>query len=228
MKKLLLVITAIFLLTACSSGQDLQAKKPKLPSKKPGIPSVKNLQANLLRSTDTASADEPDMGRLVESINKNLELSNITGEDLERGWYYGKEDERKFGTPGSWEWVEDGKNSRWVSPNAVDVIEDISDDELCRRTAGIYVISCVEREVPFCEYVTESECRCSDGSGWIEGQGCILMKDNGDFIKIQNEELKQGWYFGLPNQKKLGTPSSWEWIEAGKQSKWRNPPPENL
>ncbi len=231
MKRLSFLIIALFLLTACNSGDDLQAGKPRIPSKKPSLPSSKNLQANLLGSTDKSDEEknQPDMERLLENINRSLELPNITNKDIERGWYYGKKDERKFGTPGSWEWMEDGKDSKWVSPNATEIIEDISDNELCRKTAGMYVISCIEREVPFCEYITESKCDCIDGTRWVEKQGCILADDQDFFVRISSDDLKKGWYFGLPNERKLNTPLTWIWVENGKESKWQNPPPsQNL
>lgn len=227
MKRLSFFIIAIFLLTACSSGGDLQAGKPRIPSaKKPSLPSLKNLQANLLGSADNDEVrKELDMERLLEDINKNLELPNITADDIDRGWYYGKRYERKFGTPNSWEWVDDARDSRWVSPNATVIIEDITDDELCRKTAGSYVISCIEREVPFCEYITESKCECIEGTRWVDKQGCIIVNDQDLLVRIGSDELRKGWYFGLPNERKLNTPLSWVWVENGKESKWQNKPP---
>lgn len=37
---------------------------------------------------------------------------------------------------------------------------------------------------------------------------------------ISKQELEQGWYHGLEYQKKLNTPLSWVWTDAGRSSKW--------
>lgn len=40
---------------------------------------------------------------------------------------------------------------------------------------------------------------------------------------ITEAELDAGWYYGLEYQKKLNTPRSWKWIDAGRSSRWRQP-----
>lgn len=224
MKKIILIIVSLLFLTACNSSRIARFEdRPKIPKPKPSIP--KMVQANLLDSTDTARAEGPDMERLVERINKTLTKPSVTSDDIERGWYYGDEDEKKFGTPTAWIWVDERSRSRWTSPNAVEISEDIENDELCRKTAGVYVISCIEREVEHCEYVPESTCRCSSDSKWVLEQGCIKTDDNEDLVSIAPDELMAGWYLGLPNEKKLDTPLNWIWVEKGKDSRWQNPSP---
>jgi hypothetical protein len=110
-----------------------------------------------------------------------------------------------------------------ISPAALEQATDVEDDTLCRKTGGYYVISCAERDLPHCEHISQNECRCSDGTKWIESQGCILVKSDDEFAKITPEELKQGWYYGLNSQKKLDTPSNWIWSENGMESRWQNP-----
>jgi hypothetical protein len=41
---------------------------------------------------------------------------------------------------------------------------------------------------------------------------------------ITPQELEQGWYWGMKDQKKPGTPDDWIWVEAGRSSKWIKPP----
>lgn len=45
---------------------------------------------------------------------------------------------------------------------------------------------------------------------------------------ISRTELHQGWYWGDEYQKKLKTPPSWTWIDAGKSSKWSQPVPHTV
>jgi len=229
MKRLFLVIATIIFLTSCSSDNgDSMAmattKKPKIPK----LPSSAqaNLQANLLGSTKSipdVKADDTDMDGLIDRINKNLEQQNITVKDIDRGWYYGNEDEKKWGTPSTWIWVNKGKNSLWISPSALVKTSDLETDALCRKTGGYYVISCAERNLPHCEHIPENICRCSEGTEWLDSQGCILVNAADKPIEISPGELKQGWYLGLNNQKKLNTPSTWVWSENGQKSKWQNP-----
>jgi hypothetical protein len=229
MKRLFLSAIAIVILTACSSNTDQAnlniGKKPSLP-KKPTI--QQNLQANILgtmrdNEENTANSNS-DIGGLIDRINKNLEQKNITDEDIKRGWYYGSEDEKKWGTPENWLWVNKSAESHWISPNALEQESDIEMDSLCRKTGGYYVISCVERDLPHCEHISKSECRCSHVTKWMDdSQGCISVNDKDEFIKITKEELNRGWYYGSQNGKKLNTPASWIWAKNGQESKWQNP-----
>ena len=225
MKRLLLVIIAIIFLTGCNSGSDSrasakQSKKPRIPQKPVAM------QADLSALKDTEDKEnELDFDRLIERIDKSLEQPTITVEDIERGWYYGSKDEKKLGTPSSWILIDEGAKSRWISPNSIEEVVDIEVDELCRKTAGTYIISCIEREVEYCEYIPESECRCLEDTEWVDDQGCILIDEEGQFVFISSDELKQGWYHGLPNEKKLNTPTNWIWVENGEDSRWQNPSP---
>jgi hypothetical protein len=222
MKRLFLASIAIIVLTACSPSDQANlngGKKPGLP-KKPAI-QQNNLQANLLGAVN--DKNDNDIGGLVDRINKNLEQKNITDDDIKRGWYYGSADEKKWGTPSNWIWINEGYQSSWISPNALEQQKDIKTDALCRKTAGHYVISCIERDLPHCEHIAQSKCDCSDGTKWVDNQGCVLIDDKDEFVKITPDELKQGWYSGAQNAKKLDTPLSWIWLDNGDKPQWQNP-----
>ena len=62
---------------------------------------------------------------------------------------------------------------------------------------------------------------------WKEDQGCLLTNDKDEFVPISDQELKEGHYLGLISQKKLNTPPTWVWQEAGQKSSWQNPSPKN-
>ena len=228
-----MLLTVIIILSACSTDNNSQISqenpnKPKIPQR-PQIAQA-NLEANLLGSTvvqnemqEKNSSPETDMSALIDRINKNLEQSNITVQDVERGWYYGSENERKIGTPNTWIWVNEGEKSHWISPSALDQQKDIRDDKLCRETGGYYVISCLNRDLPLCENIPKSECKCQDNTTWLDLQGCILIDKDGKYIEINDSEINQGWYAGPINGKKFNTPSNWIWAENGSDSKWKNP-----
>lgn len=40
----------------------------------------------------------------------------ITAKDLEQGWYYGYEYQKKLNTPRDWRWVDAGRSSAWRAP----------------------------------------------------------------------------------------------------------------
>ena len=42
-------------------------------------------------------------------------------------------------------------------------------------------------------------------------------------VSISQAELDAGWYWGFEYQKRLNTPASWVWTEAGRSSKWHKP-----
>jgi len=44
------------------------------------------------------------------------EIPTITQEELDRGYYYGTQDQMKPGTPDNWFYVEAGRNSMWKEP----------------------------------------------------------------------------------------------------------------
>ena len=222
MRFLALIIVSIFLLAGCgaTSATDEIPKKPRIPSPE--------LKASVLDydRTDIEKLEIEEMERLLDEIEKDLTRPNITEEDIRRGWYYGSFDDKKYGTPDSWIWSDEGDKSRWISPNALEEDELSEDEELCNQTAGQYLISCIDTESADCDYVPKTECRCIDNSKWKEGQGCIMVDEEGGFVSVSGEELKQGWYKGLPNEKKLNTPTAWIWVEAGQNSRWQNPAPK--
>ncbi|MBU1018175.1 hypothetical protein KKA33_04070 [Patescibacteria group bacterium] len=39
---------------------------------------------------------------------------------------------------------------------------------------------------------------------------------------ITADEIERGWYYGEKEEKKVGTPSSWSWIDEGFKSRWTN------
>jgi len=45
-------------------------------------------------------------------------------------------------------------------------------------------------------------------------------------FEITQQDLDRGWYWGLEDQKKIGTPEDWHWVEAGRSSMWRAPEEE--
>ena len=214
-----LVIVSAFILTACGSGFTATeiTRKPKMPAK-----------ASVLEYRNAAiqNLDVEDMEMLLNEIDKDLNRPNITEQDIRRGWYYGLETDMKYGTPTSWIWVNDSKESRWISPNIIEESDYEEEKILCDETAGKYIVSCIDTEVSDCEYIPETECRCIESSIWVDRQGCILTDEEGELVSVSQNELSQGWYLGLPNEKKLNTPSAWIWAEAGKDSRWQNPYPK--
>ncbi len=180
---------------------------------------------NEIQSEKPASGTDryDDLELLLADITSQLQQPNVLKEDIVRGWYLASENERRYGTPNTWIFIEDGENSKWISPNAIDDVELVTDKELCKQTAGQYAVSCLETTESECEFIVENECSCTYGSNWKDDQGCILTSERGGYAAINSLELNQGWYLGLPSQKKLNTPASWKWVEAGRKSSWRQP-----
>ncbi len=219
MYKFITLALAILVLTACSSGNN--QSKPKIP-RQSTVSSVDSVKAPKIPKISNTTNKEKniDLGTVLKEIDKNISPENITRLDIEKGWYYAKtKNNKKVGTPSSWMWKNDETSPRWVSPVYTKEGGDNKVDELCKKTAGTYTISCIESEVASCEHIPKSKCACTYGSKWTDEEGCVKTKDN-QFVKISSEELKQGWYYGLKNEKKSGTPKSWTWTESGKQSKW--------
>jgi len=54
--------------------------------------------------------------QLEASLLGQISQPDILKEDILRGWYLGNENEKRYGTPDSWIFVEDGKQSKWMSP----------------------------------------------------------------------------------------------------------------
>lgn len=235
MKTLITTFIALFFLTACSgssdrlsditapSGQEQVAKK-----KKPRIPKKPVARAESVRADEQeveADGGGVDMARLIEDINKSLGQDTITANEIEQGWYFAAESDKKTGTPDSWVWVEDGGDSRWSNPNATEVMDEAEKSFLCAGTGGTYIISCIEQDIENCEYVAQSGCRCLEDTVWIENQGCILTDEAGKTVLISDDELLKGFYKGEMSSKKLNTPSAWVWFENSGDSQWKNPSP---
>jgi len=229
MRFLILIIASVILLTACGTppptADITSSQQATEERKKPRIPNPDEFKASVL-DTDTEDLDVDDMEDILEEIDKELNRPNISEEDIKRGWYYGSEEDKKYGTPDSWVWVEDSDESRWVSPNILEDADTAEDRILCDQTAGTYVVSCLDTEASDCEYASKSQCHCIEGSKWRDRQGCILTDEEGSFIPITQDDLRQGWYIGLPNEKKLDTPANWIWVEGGQNSRWQNPSPK--
>lgn len=231
MKKIFLILVLVFLLTACGGGGTASltdaggdSVKPRVPQKHPVLPDLKKLQA-----VDTWVNPDPlsgsTMDRLIDRINENVSPQNITVQDIERGWYLGGKNDKRDGTPSTWVWVDKGKESAWISPSSLDETEDINLEKLCRSTAGAYAFSCIEREFSGCEHIANSLCRCPEQTEWAEKQGCVLLGKDKKPVAISSSDLKRGWYYGLPSEKKLDTPASWVWIEGGQKSRWQTSSP---
>ena len=224
MKKLFLILVSVLFLTACGGGgtaNTLDAggagNKPRVPQKRPMLPDLQKAQ--------NSPTSRINMDRLIDTINENVSSPNITVQDIERGWYLGGKNDKRDGTPSTWVWVDKGKESAWISPSSLDEVDDNNLDKLCRSTAGAYAFSCIEREFPGCEHIANSLCRCPDQTEWVEKQGCVLLGKGLKPVAISSSDLKRGWYYGLPNEKKLDTPATWVWMEGGQKSRWQTPSP---
>lgn len=211
--KLTFGLMACFLLSACTPSVDSGTES--------------DIQANVFSGAGSATRQEDpirQMEKELSELNREINRPNVLKEDILRGWYLAAEHEKKYGTPDNWIFIEDGDKSRWVSPLRLEEVEVMDDRTLCRTTAGTYQLSCADSSESGCEYeAAKSHCACSYGSRWRDGEGCILTSDKGAYVAINQEELDRGWYFGLPSQKKLNTPSDWVWEEAGKKSIWKKP-----
>ena len=179
--------------------------------------------ASTARDADSGTSYYGAIDALMADIAGQIHQPNVRKDDILRGWYLASESEMKYGTPTTWVFFEDGENSKWMSTNVIDERELVDEKTLCESTAGRYTSSCLDTTDADCEYVGESYCYCSEGSGWNSEQGCIQTTDRGSFVSINSAELKQGYYLGLPNDKKLNTPEDWKWREAGRQSMWQRP-----
>lgn len=226
---LTLSFICLFFLTSCQTNNiisDVPANslaESDMSQKKPRIPSV-DLKASIL-SADYKNSDVNEMKDLLEEIDKDLISSNITEEDIRRGWYAGSIEDKKYGTPEAWIWQKNGINPRWISPNSLDDVDYVDSRGICNASAGSYHISCIDTEETDCEYIPKTECICIENTKWVDDQGCILLKDE-KLVSISVDELRRGWYNGLTSEKKLNTPLSWIWIEDGQKSRWKNPSPK--
>jgi len=182
------------------------------------LPKNKNISP---KESLEASAPHLNLEQLKADLSIDFEAPNILKEDILRRWYFGTKEEKKFGTPDEWIFIDDGEQARWVSPDAVEESHNYNLRDLCMATAGRVVESCLKSSGISCQLIEEAQCECAEGTKWKDEQGCILTNTEGLYISLNQSELAQGFYLGLPNQKKLNTPDDWGWVEAGKNSAWR-------
>lgn len=215
--KYLALILSIIVLTACSEEQS--PSLAKVPEKEVRVA----MQADIVGTTGSSEVemDYERVDAILADISAQMHQPNVLKSDILRGWYMGAKSDKKYGTPDTWIFVEDGINSKWISPNMLEDEDLIDNKQLCKQTAGTYYASCLESSDSDCEYVEESYCQCLASSKWKDGQGCVLTTERGSYVSINNSELEKGWYYGLPNEKKLNTPTGWVWVENGRESAWQ-------
>jgi hypothetical protein len=173
---------------------------------------------------DAGEFDLPDFDRLL-NVGKNTVIPQVISlDDIRRGYYFAKREEKKEGTPDTWIWIDDAKSSRWSSPYAVGALDEKRLKDLCESTGGSYLESCLEKETVDCDVRSESQCVCFGRTVWVQDQGCILTDDGGFFLDINRDELIRGWYYGTRNGKKHNTPPSWIWGNDEGGARWKNPP----
>ncbi len=217
MNYLISIIFSIFFLASCGLKQDPDFAKTDYGDLKTALHADITGSEKVIDDKDYKKID-----RILEGISEEIESENILKSDILRGWYRTRsESDKKYGTPDSWIFIKEASGGKWMSPNAFDEDEILNEKDLCKKTAGIYHNSCLESSDSDCEYVSENYCQCTRTSKWKEGQGCILMSERGTYVAINSLELKQGWYYGLLNEKKLNTPTDWVWSENAKRSIWK-------
>ncbi len=212
-----LIILSIIVLASCGGKQPSDFADTGID-----IPEIV-VQADVMGATGNSNlgTDYAKVDRILADISAQMHQPNVLKTDILRGWYLGGESDKKYGTPDTWVFVEDGENSKWMSTNVLEEEDLIDGRQLCKKTAGSYFASCLQTSDSDCEYVGESYCQCLLGGKWKDGQGCILATQRGGYVSINNAELEKGWYFGLPSEKKLNTPSDWSWVEKGRASVWQ-------
>lgn len=217
MKYLSLIIFSIIVLASCGGDQPSEFENIAQGGAKMAV------QADVMGATGSSELelDYEKVDEILADISAQMHQPNVLKTDILRGWYLGSRSDKKYGTPDTWVFAEDGENSKWMSPNILEEEDLIDHRQICKETAGSYTASCLDTSDSDCEYVNESWCQCLLGTKWKNGQGCILVTERGSYVSINNSELEKGWYFGLPNEKKLNTPFDWTWVEKGRESVWQ-------
>lgn len=214
-----LIIVSIIVLTSCGGEQPAEFENIAQEDAQMAVQAdVTGAVGNSDLEVDYEKVDD-----ILADISAQMHQPNVLKSDILRGWYLGSRSDKKYGTPDTWIFVEDSENSKWISPNVLEEEDLIDSRQLCKETAGTYVASCLQTSDSDCEYVEASYCQCLSGTKWKDEQGCILVTERGSYVSINNEELEKGWYYGLPNEKKLNTPSDWIWVEKGRESVWQKP-----
>ena len=216
--KLLLIILIVTILTALTTAGYGDMSLPE-----PVEREVLHASASVSSGYIDSQVDYEEMEKKLAELRKLLNQPNILKSDIERGFYVASESEKRYGTPESWVFVEDGDNSRWVSQGVLEEEHIREAQSLCLNTGGEYYLSCLDSSDPDCEYAIESYCECRYSSSWNDEQGCVLTGSRGTFVAITPEELEEGRYAGTINEKKLNTPSGWFLEGEGRDSFWRRP-----
>jgi len=219
MKYLSLIIFSVFLLASCGGDEVDEFENIAVPDAK------KAVQADVMGATGSSDygVDFERVDEILADITAEMHQPNILKSDVLRGWYLGGKSDKKYGTPDTWIFIENGENSKWMSSNLLEEELLLDDRQLCTETSGTYMTSCLQTSAEECEYVGESYCECIEGTKWKSEQGCIMVTERGSFVATNSQEIQQGWYFGLPNEKKLNTPADWLWVELGRKSVWQKP-----
>lgn len=210
MKKSLLLLFTLLLLTACQPEEESISSPFSQPL--PEQPRLEN---------DLSTSPEAPVQASQEPLDDRL---NITDMELKQGWYYGNEEEKKYATPESWVWQrgQGDRPSRFIHPDFIEREGVISEELLCQKTAGTYLKSCNQLEVALdCEYIPKSSCQCPAATSWESSEGCLKVDGAQNFILVDPKELEQGYYSGLSSERKKGTPPSWIW--NAKQRLWQSP-----
>lgn len=218
MKKVLL-ITSLVLLSACSTDYSADLTK-ELPENEPQVSTLIDLPPIETREFQPVEITDESVDQLIDQIDESLGVQTISKDDIERGWYFANEGQKKIGTPDSWVKTEHQLGSFWMNPDAKTQFEQQATAQLCDLTGGRYHFSCIETELAECEHIAENKCDCPENTRWQSVEGCILVDVEGEFIEINQDDLKQGWYVGFRNQKKLHTPKNWQWVDWGEDSRW--------
>ena len=231
MKKLLLIMFIGIVLASCqtnpSNNESVINENEKdgfTSQQTDDVTPPSSLNSDRGISTFGTSKEVDITDSLLDQINTTIKQPNITEDDIRRGWYYAPLlQDKKYGTPDTWQWIEDGEHPQWISPNMIGEIAHLKNKELCQQKRGVYILSCIESESLDCEYIPESECRCQKDARMHNEQGCILVDEEGQFVEIGISEFSQGWYNELQGQKKLNTPKNWIW----QKERWQNPDLKN-
>jgi len=222
MKRFELLIVVLFLLSGC--GQKiLEVDIPTETDNGAQIEKENLATASLL----SAKPQKPSLSdeqitdiqiREAQKIGKEVPVSEA---DIRRGFYYGTQDEKRYGTPVSWIWVSDGDKSRWSSAEAEKLHRQDDMRQLCKGTDGEFTESCIDSERMKCDFESETGCACPEETIWNPKEGCLRIDIEGKLVLISNEDVQRGWYAGTRSQKKKGTPINWIWGN----DRWQSPPP---
>jgi hypothetical protein len=73
-------------------------------------------------------------------------------------------------------------------------------------------------------YIAQLSTPSSDYPLWFDQiLSTFKFVEQGTTPQISSNDLIQGWYWGMENQKKINTPTDWVYYEAGRDSCWHEP-----